>query len=301
MKPTLLVLAAGIGSRYGGLKQLDGVGPNGEPILEYSVYDAIRAGFGKLVFVIRPDFAADFKRLVAVKFAGRLPVEYVYQELSMLPEGFSVPPQRAKPWGTGQAILMAEPVIHEPFVSINADDFYGAAAFQTLAAYLSGLNSLAGSDYAMVGYILRNTLSEFGSVARGICRLQGDYLDSVVELTKIEQDGRAARYTDEGGQIHSLSGDELVSMNIWGFTPSVFGYLRELFVQFLQAYGQTEKAEFYIPMAVGDLVAQGRIRVKVLPSHEPWFGITYREDKPYVAKNVQDLIARNVYPKNLWG
>lgn len=300
MKPTLLILAAGIGSRYGGLKQLDGVGPNGETILEYSVYDALRAGFGKLVFVIRTDFAADFKRLVTSKFAGQVPIEYIYQELSMLPEGFHVPPQRTKPWGTGHAILLAEPAINAPFVAINADDFYGAAAFQMLSDYLSALPPLNASDYAMVGYVLRNTLSEYGSVARGICQLDGDYLRSVVELTRIEKDGQAARYTDDTGQVHPLSGDEIVSLNIWGFTPSIFGYLRELFIQFLQEHGHTEKAEFYIPTVVGTLVAQGRVRVKMLPSQDPWFGVTYREDKPYVTKNIQDLIAQNVYPEKLW-
>lgn len=300
MRPTLLILAAGIGSRYGGLKQLDGVGPNGETILEYSVYDALRAGFGKLVFVIRTDFAADFKRLVTSKFAGQVPIEYVCQELSMLPEGFHVPPQRAKPWGTGHAILIAEPAINEPFVAINADDFYGASAFQMLSDYLSALPSLNTSDYAMVGYVLRNTLSEHGSVARGICRLEGDYLRSVVEITRIEKDGQAAKYTDDTGQVHPLSGDEIVSLNIWGFTPSIFGYLRELFIQFLQEHGHTEKVEFYIPTVVGTLVAQGRVRVKVLSSQDPWFGVTYREDKPYVIKNIQDLIAQNVYPEKLW-
>lgn len=300
MRPTLLILAAGIGSRYGGLKQLDGVGPNGETILEYSVYDALRAGFGKLVFVIRPDFAAEFKRLVTSKFAGQVPIEYVYQELSMLPVGFHVPPQRVKPWGTGHAILIAEPAINEPFVAINADDLYGASAFQMLSDYLSALPSLSASDYAMVGYVLRNTLSEYGSVARGICQLDGDYLRSVVELTKIEKDGHAAKYTDDTGQVHPLSGDEIVSLNIWGFTPSIFGYLRELFIQFLQEHGHTEKAELYIPTVVGALVAQGRVRVKVLPSQDPWFGVTYREDKPYVIKNIQDLIVQNVYPEKLW-
>ena len=301
MKPTLLVLAAGMGSRYGGLKQLDGVGPNGEPILEYSVFDALRAGFGKLVFVIRPDFSADFKDKVTRKFADRAPIEYVYQDLSMLPPGFSLPPQRQKPWGTGHAILVCESVIQEPFVAINADDFYGAGAYRILGDYLSSLRDLSIPDYAMVGYILRNTLSDHGSVARGICQQQGDYLQSVTELTHIEKAGEVATHTTPDGQVHPLTGDEIVSLNIWGFTPAIFAQLRALFIEFLQAHIQEEKEEFFIPNVVGELIRRSEARAKVLPSQDPWFGFTYREDKPFVVENVQKLIDQGVYPNDLWG
>jgi UTP-glucose-1-phosphate uridylyltransferase len=300
MQPTLLILAAGVGSRYGGLKQLDGVGPYGEPILEYSVYDAIRAGFGKLVFVIRPDLADAFKEMVARTFGNKIPVEYVYQELAMLPAGFIVPSHRQKPWGTGHAILCAEGAIQEPFCAINADDLYGATAFQLVADYLKTARDTGLADYCMVGYLLRNTLSEFGSVSRGVCQHDGPYLQRVVEITKIEKEDSGAKYMDERGQMHHLSGDEIVSLNIWGFTPSIFDRLRELFIRFLQGRGQEEKSEFYIPTAVDALIAQGKARVRILPSQEPWFGVTYREDKPYVIKNIQKLIAQGIYPEKLW-
>ena len=289
-----------MGSRYGGLKQLDGVGPNEEPILEYSVFDALRAGFGKLVFVIRPDFAGAFKKKVTAKFADRVAVDYVYQDLHMLPEGYPVPPNRQKPWGTGHAILVAEDLIREPFVAINADDFYGAAAYGALGEYLSSIQDMAATDYAMVGYQLRNTLSEFGSVARGVCRQEGDYLQSIVELTNIEKEGDQARYTDADGQTHALSGDEIVSLNIWGFTPAIFDQLRHLFSQFLDAQGESEKGEFYIPEAVGALLRSRSARVKILPSQDPWFGVTYQADKPYVVERVRALIDQGNYPEHLW-
>ncbi|MGH7975427.1 MAG: nucleotidyltransferase family protein, partial [Limisphaerales bacterium] len=216
-KPTLLVLAAGMGSRYGGLKQIDPVGPGGETIIDYSIYDALRAGFGKLVFVIRRDLETPFKKIIGARFERKISVEYVFQELDSLPPGFSVPPHRAKPWGTGQAILMAAGVIREPFAAINADDFYGANSFRALAEHLRS----GGADYAMVGFILRNTLSKHGSVARGACCVGADgFLQSVTELTKIQKDGGDAKYTDAAGVMHRLAGDETVSMNMWGFTPT---------------------------------------------------------------------------------
>jgi UTP-glucose-1-phosphate uridylyltransferase len=301
MKPTLLVLAAGMGSRYGGLKQLDGVGPSGETILEYSVYDAIRAGYGKIVFVIRAEFAADFEAQVASKFANQIPVAYVHQTLDMLPPGFSVPPQRQKPWGTGQAILITEAVIKEPFVAINADDFYGADSFQRLGDHLTTLTDLTVTDYAMVGYTLRNTLSEHGSVARGICQQDGEYLQSIIERTQIEKVGNGATFTDAQGQTHPLSGDEVVSLNIWGFTPAIFAHLQQLFVEFLHAEGRSEKGEFYIPNAVGELIKRQQARVKVLSSQSPWFGVTYRDDKPRVQNSIQALVEQGIYPPNLWG
>ena len=295
--PALLVLAAGMGSRYGGLKQIDPVGPAGETLLDYSVYDALRAGFGKLVFVIRREIADEFKKAVGRRFEQRTRVEYVFQELDKLPPGFSPPPNRRKPWGTAHAILMAAEVVTEPFAAINADDFYGANSFRLLAEHLGA----GGPDYAMVGFILRNTLSEFGSVARGLCRVNKDaYLESVVELTKIEKDGDAARYTDADGQVHPLTGDETVSMNIWGFTPEIFGHLRRQMADFLAKYAHDEKAELYIPTAVNQLVGTGQARVKVQRTTDAWFGFTYHEDRPLVVEGIRKLVAQGKYPEKLW-
>jgi dTDP-glucose pyrophosphorylase len=296
-KPTLLVLAAGMGSRYGGLKQIDPVGPHGETIIDYSIYDALRAGFGKLVFVIRHDIEAPFKQTIGARFEVKIPVEYIFQELDSLPSEFLVPPHRTKPWGTGQAILAADGVIHESFAAINADDFYGANSFRVLAEHLRS----GGGDYAMVGFILRNTLSEHGSVARGVCRLGADeFLQGVTEITKIEKDGIGAKYTDAANVTHRLGGDETVSMNMWGFTPTLFGHLRGQFAAFLKKHGQEEKSEFYIPAVVNELITAKRERVKVLPTPDSWFGVTYREDHPRVIKSIRDLIARGDYPEKLW-
>ena len=296
-KPSLLVLAAGMGSRYGGLKQIDPVGPSGETIIDYSVYDAMRAGFGKIVFVIRRDLEGPFKEVVGSRFEKRLPVEYVFQELDKLPPGFSAPPARKKPWGTGHAILMAADAIREPFGAINADDFYGQNSFELLAKHLQS----GSPDYAMVGFILKNTLSEFGSVARGLCRTNAEgVLEQVTELTKIEKDNAAARYTDAAGNVHPLTGDEAVSMNMWGFTPALFPQLRDEMTAFLQKNLQEEKAEFYIPVAVNDLVAAGKARVRVLRTSDSWFGVTYREDRPRVVASVRALVSAGRYPEKLW-
>lgn len=301
MVPTLLVLAAGIGSRYGGLKQIDPVGPNGETIIDYSIYDAIRAGFGRLVFVIRHEIETDFKELIGKKFEGRLAVDYVYQELDMLPDNFTLPSQRVKPWGTGHAILVAAGAIHEPFAVINGDDFYGATSFQRLSDYLQITRDHDLANYAMVGFVLRNTLSEFGSVARGVCQVdEQNFLQHVVELTKIEKEGDRAKYTDAAGQIRPLTGNETVSMNMWGFTPSIFDHLRRQFIDFLRAHQDEAKAEFFIPTVVNTLVSQGQARVKVLSSQDSWFGITYQEDKPYVTRSIRHLINQGVYPEKLW-
>jgi NDP-sugar pyrophosphorylase family protein len=295
-KPTLLVLAAGMGSRYGGLKQIDPVGPNGETIIDYSIYDALRAGFGKLVFVIRHDFEQAFKEHVGARFEKRAPVEYVFQELDALPPGFSVPPGRAKPWGTTHAILMAENAVKEPFAAINADDFYGRQAYQVLAQHLTSVPA----DYAMVGFVLRNTLSEFGSVARGVSRVDGNnYLTSIVEMLKVEPEGNGAKNTGADGQITRLTGDEAVSMNFWGFTPAVFDQLRTQFAAFLKKSGREEKSECYIPATVGELVAAGQAKVKVLRTNDSWFGVTYREDRPRVVESIRRLIQRGVYPAKL--
>ena len=295
--PSLLVLAAGMGSRYGGLKQIDPVGPGGETIIDYSIYDALRAGFGKLVFVIRKDIEDAFRETVGSRFEDRIAVDYVFQSLEAVPPPFTVPAGRTKPWGTTQAILLAEDAIQEPFAAINADDFYGEQSYRELAGHLTS----GSSDYAMVGFILRNTLSDFGSVARGVCRVSPDGdLESIVELTKIEREGNGARDTDAQGNVTNLSGDEPVSMNMWAFTPAVFDQLRERFERFLEASGADLKAECYIPATVGELVRDGEARVKVLRTADSWFGVTYREDRPRVMESVRTLIARGVYPEKLW-
>ncbi|RPH79734.1 MAG: nucleotidyltransferase [Planctomycetaceae bacterium] len=300
MQPTMIVMAAGMGSRYGGLKQLDPVGPNGETIIDYSVYDTIRAGFGKIVFIIRRDIEQPFRETIGSRYEKRLPIAYAFQQLDTVPAGFVVPANRQKPWGTGQAVLITEPFIREPFAVINADDFYGFESFQALAGHLSRAN-LDATDYAMVGYTLRHTLSDHGSVSRGVCQITADgYLDRLRELTKIERFDNAARYTDDHGATHRLTGEEIVSMNMWGFTPAIYPQLRQAFSEFLQAQGQNEKAEFYIPSAVGQLVHQNQARVKVLPTDGAWFGITYREDKPAVIASLRALIARGDYPERLW-
>jgi NDP-sugar pyrophosphorylase family protein len=302
MTPTLLVLAAGMGSRYGGLKQIDAVGAHGEAIIDFSIFDAIRAGFGRVVFVIRHDIEAEFKQAIGSKFSDRLPVEYAYQELDLLPPGFVVPPTRKKPWGTAHAILAATGLIREPFAVINADDFYGAASFQTLADYLQQARDTATvADYAMVGFVLRNTLSEHGTVSRAICeRDEQGFLTAIVERTKIEKVGAAARYLDEAGQPHPLSGDELVSMNMFGFTPSVFELLQGEFHRFLRERIHDEKAEFFIPTPMNALIKAGRARMKVLSTTGEWFGITYREDKPTVVANIRRLVREGAYPERLW-
>ena len=286
-----------MGSRYGGLKQIDPVGPGGETIIDYSIYDALRAGFGKLVFVIRRDIEAQFKEIIGARFEKRVAVEYVFQELDKLPSGFAVPSGRTKPWGTTHAILMASDVIREPFAAINADDFYGAEGYHLLVQHLQS----GSANYAMVGFILRKTLSDFGSVARGVCRVNDDgSLQSVVELTKIEPDGTGAKDTSVAGQITKLTGDEAVSMNMWGFTPAVFAQLQKHFREFLEQKGSEAKSECYIPSTVNDLVVAGQARVRVLRTNDSWFGVTYREDRPRVVESIHRLIARGDYPEKLW-
>ncbi|MDB6019375.1 MAG: UDP-N-acetylglucosamine diphosphorylase/glucosamine-phosphate N-acetyltransferase [Pedosphaera sp.] len=295
-KRTLLILAAGMGSRYGGLKQVDPVGPCGETIIDYSVHDAIRAGFDQLVFVIRRDIEQAFCETIGRRFESRLAVKYVFQELDSLPAGEVVPPNRRKPWGTGHAILMAAEAIREPFGVINADDFYGAQSFQLLAAHLRPENL----NYAMVGFVLRNTLSEFGSVARGVCQLKGQQLEDVREIVGIEKNGSAARYKNGTGAFHSLTGDEIVSMNMWGFHPDIFAHLRQQFLDFLHLRGADEKAEFYIPSVVNNLIG-GRVKqVDMLPTISPWFGVTYREDRPFVTAGINQLVRQGEYPERLW-
>jgi hypothetical protein len=295
--PTLLVMAAGMGSRYGGLKQIDPVGPHGETLMDYSIFDAMRAGFGKVVYVIRKDIEAPFKETIGSKFEKRIPVDYVFQELDNIPAGFTVPQGRTKPWGTTQAVMMAEGAIHEPFAVINADDFYGAEGYQVLSRHLTS----GSPDYSMVGFVLRNTLSDFGSVARGVSRADSSgYLESVVELTKVERDGNGAKNTDPSGNVTPLTGDELVSMNMWGFTPAIFPQLRQRFRIFLENNGNDLKAEHYVPSAVNELVSSGQARVKVLRTNDAWFGVTYREDRPRVVNSIAALIEKGKYPEKLW-
>ena len=295
--PTLLVLAAGMGSRYGGLKQIEPVGPSGEAIIDYSVFDAIRAGFGKLVFVIRKDIEQAFKEFVGSRFEKHIQVEYVYQELDKIPAGFQVPEGRTKPWGTTQAVLMCDGVINEPFAMINADDFYGAESYRVLAEHLTS----GSDDYAMVGFVLRNTLSDFGTVARGVCQVSDSgYLTGIAEMTAISRDGNRARNTDSNGKSTSLTGDEPVSMNYWGFTPKIFPQLRGYFTEFLQQNGSDLKKECFIPNTVNDIIVAGQGKVRVLKSNDPWFGVTYREDHSHVVESIQRLVKEGKYPEKLW-
>ena len=306
MKPTLLMLAAGIGSRYGGLKQIDPVGPHGETIMDYSVYDAIRAGFGKLVFIIRRDIEDAFRAAIGSRFSDKITVEYAFQELDLLPEGYTVPLGRKKPWGTAHAVLAANGAVQEPFAVINCDDFYGAESFRILGQFLESLNDpnlpTVQAEYCMVGFTLSNTLSEHGSVSRGICTADPHgFLTHVVERTHIEQDGGSIFYMDGAGQKNLLSGAEIVSMNMWGFTPSIFAHLDHMFAEFLRAHGHEEKSEFFLPFAVNDLIAGNQARVTVLRSESSWFGVTYQEDKPIVQRSIRKLIAEGAYPEWLWG
>lgn len=301
MKPTLLILAAGMGSRYGGLKQLDAMGPSGEVVLDYSVYDAIRAGFGKVVFVIRRDFEEQFRNQIGAKFKDRIQVEYAFQELTDLPEGFTVPEGREKPWGTAHAVLAAESVIAEPFLMINADDFYGRDAFDKIARELTSAKAADGkSHYSMVGFYLKNTLSENGSVARGVCTTNPDgTLESVTEMTKIvpTADGAENQETDPPVK---LTGEEVVSMNFFGFDPDIFGRLRQSFRKFLEERGTELKSECYVPNEVDVYIKTGVADVRVLETTGKWFGVTYPEDKPDVIASIQALVDAGDYPASLW-
>ena len=300
MKPTILVLAAGIGSRYGGLKQLDGVGPNGETIMDYSIYDAIRSGFGKVVFVIRKDFEDDFRKLILSKYENHIAVDTVFQSLDKLPEGFNVPEGRAKPWGTNHAVLMGKGVIDEPFAVINADDFYGRDSFDALGKELS---LIAGkqNEYCMVGFRIGNTLSESGSVARGICETNKDgLLTSVVERTAVERIDGSIQFIDENGKKIVLDENTPVSMNMWGFTPDYFDYSEAYFKQFLLNNMGNLKSEFFIPLMVNELITKNTARVKVLDTTSKWFGVTYAQDRQGVVEKIQMLINAGEYPDKLF-
>lgn len=296
MKPTLLVLAAGMGSRYGGLKQMDGVGPHGEIIMDYSIMDAIRAGFGKAVFVIRHSFEQEFKaKINAAHFHNQIEVDYVFQELDKLPQGFTVPAGREKPWGTNHAILMAKEVIHEPFAIINADDFYGRDAFMVMGDYLKGLTGRQG-DYCMVGYRLENTLSENGTVSRGVCHTDAEgYLVGMTERTAIGHMEAGIAYKEADGSLHPLPADTTVSMNLFGFTPDYFDESDKLFVDFLKEHGQEMKSEYYIPFAVNTFISSGYAKVRVLKTAAQWFGVTYKEDRPMVVERLHKMHDEGIY------
>ena len=300
MKPTLFILAAGMGSRYGGLKQLDGLGPNGETIMDYSVFDAMRAGFGKVVFVIRKDFEEDFRRVVLSKYADHVPCEVCFQGIDCLPEGFTRNPERTKPWGTNHAVLMAKDLIHEPFMVINADDFYGKESFEVMAKFLLDVNGQHGK-YCMAGYRVGNTLSEHGTVSRGVCATDKmGYLTDVVERTAIESKNGHIVFPDENGNEVEIPFDTPVSMNMWGFTPEYFEYTEEAFKEFLKVSGQELKTEFYIPTLVNDLIKAGKATCQVLDTPAKWFGVTYADDRQMVVDKIQALVEAGVYPNKLF-
>lgn len=297
-KPTLLILAAGIGSRYGGLKQADGMGPGGETILEYSVFDAIRAGFGKVVFVIRRDIEEAFREVVGSKVERHIRTEYAFQEMSTGLDWLAEKPERSKPWGTGHAILSARDHIREPFVAINADDFYGPDAFQAIGDFLRG--ECSPSRYGMVAYRLNNTLSENGSVSRGVCSVDADgLLTDVVERTKIERFDNGIFFSDEAGR-HFLSDNTPVSMNFWGFHPTIFGEIESQFREFVLQNRDNPKSEFYIPKVVNTLIEAGKVQVRVLNSDSQWYGVTYPEDKNTVQSALAGMAAEEMYSVGLW-
>jgi UTP-glucose-1-phosphate uridylyltransferase len=306
---TLIIMAAGIGSRYGGLKQVDPVGPGGEIVIDYSIFDALQAGFNKVVFLIRPELEEVFHTKIGHKVARRVEIEYVYQSLTALPPGFEAPAGRQKPWGTGHAVLSCRKAVHTPFAAINADDFYGRSTFEVVAEYLRGLRPIHVEsqpgfiECCMAGFRLGNTLSEYGAVARGVCQVTGDgYLSGIQERTHIEREGSRARLREGDGEPSYLPIETTVSMNMWGFTPMIFPALQEQFALFLDKNaGNLSKIEFYLPEAVNALIQQQRARAKVLPTSEKWFGVTYPDDRPAVQAAIRQLISQGVYPGNLWG
>jgi hypothetical protein len=293
-------MAAGMGSRYGGLKQVETVGPNNATLLDYSIHDALKAGFGRVVFIIRRDFEKIFRDKVGRKWESKVPVSYAFQELDLLPNGFPVPPGRTKPWGTSHAIWSARREVHEPFAALNADDYYGPGSLKILSEYLSGSVRPDQPDYALVGYNLYGTLSDYGPVTRGVCEMGADgFLKRVVERLKIEKDGAKARAIEASG-IVPLDGTETASMNLWGFTPFLFGQLEEGLNDFLAARGQEEKSEYLIPRSVDAFLQAEKAKVKVLHTDDPWFGITYPNDLPVVKKDIAKLTAQGFYPELLW-
>jgi NDP-sugar pyrophosphorylase family protein len=301
MKPSLLILAAGMGSRYGSLKQIDGIGPSGEAIIDYSIYDAIRAGFQKVSFIIRESIEKEFREVFEKKLEGRIETEFIFQELDMVPPGVHYSPDRVKPWGTAHAVWVAKDHIDSAFVAINADDFYGSGSYKAMAEYLSGEDGGERMDFCMMGYRVGETLSEHGSVSRGVCQSKdGGFLASVVERTEISIEGDEIYFLDENRSKTSLNADILVSMNIWGFTPAVFDHLERAFTGFIGDNADKPKAELYIPDVVNELVSTGKARVRIIPATDKWFGVTYKEDKPMAVERIRSLIKQGVYPEKLW-
>jgi len=298
MKPTLLILAAGLGSRYGGIKQMDKIGPAGESIIDYSVFDAIRAGFGKVVFVLNKNIIDDFKGIYETRLKGKIQTEYILQELNNIPAGIEFNAERVKPWGTAHAVLVAKDVIKEPFAVINADDFYGKDAFKVLSEYLQSLSNNS-TDYSMVGYKLKNTLSENGSVSRGICSYETGFLTDVVERTNIYKKDNKVVF-EENETVLEIPEDSIVSMNFWGFSPKFFSQMENDFKKFIIENAKNLKAEFYIPLVANNLIKRNEARVKVLTSDAEWFGITYKMDKEETIKKVSQLVERGSYPPSLW-
>ena len=300
MNPTLLILAAGIGSRYGGVKQMDKVGPSGESIIDYSIYDAIRAGFGKVVFVINKKIEKDFKEIFNRKLKGKIETDYVLQEINNVPEGIKYSSERVKPWGTAHAVLVAKDKIHEPFVVVNADDFYGAGSYKLIKEFFNDINPEM-PQYCLAGYKLSSTLSEFGSVSRGICSVDiEDFLSAVVERTDIQKLNNSIGYEDSNGNWDILPDDTPVSMNIWGFTPSIFKFLEFYFKDFISKNAGNPKAEFFIPAVINDLIKTSKATVRMLRSKDQWFGVTYKDDKHKTIEKIRKLVEQGDYPKNLW-
>ena len=300
VKPTLLVLAAGMGSRYGGLKQIDALGPNGETIIDYSIYDAIRAGFGKVVMVIRKSIEDDFKQVFSKKYSGKIEIEYVLQEIEYVPKGVSYNLERVKPWGTAHAVMMADGVINEPFCVINGDDFYGMDAFKQMATFLAQQKN-DSFHFCMIGYHLAHTLSDYGFVSRGVCETDSSHmLLQVTETTQIKRIGSVICYKDAQEVNHPLPEDKIVSMNFWGFTPAFFEELKISFENFIRDNGNNLKSELYIPTVLSKLIDEKKATVKVLSSSAEWFGVTYQEDRSYVAERLKKLTEKGVYPSPLW-
>jgi NDP-sugar pyrophosphorylase family protein len=301
LQPTLLILAAGMGSRYGSLKQVDRFGPAGETIVEYSLFDALRAGFGDIVFVIRREFLDDFRNIILKRVMHKAHIRFAFQELDLLPHGFSLPPDRVKPWGTGHAVLSASGLIQTPFAVINADDFYGAESYKIIYDFLSKRSSANKEEYCLVDYQLSNTLSESGAVSRGVCRIdEDDYLVEITEHKKIGRSGPLITGTTDGTDQVTFTGNERVSMNLAGFTPSFFKVLENRFNDFLKTKGHDNSAEFYLPAAMNDAIHSGIARVKVLSTPEKWFGVTYREDREMVMNSLNKLVENGTYPRDLW-
>lgn len=303
MKPTLVILAAGMASRYGSMKQTDGFGPNGETIIEYSIYDAIKAGFGKVIFVIKEEFAENFKGIFEPKLNGKIETDYVFQTFDLKPFGIDIEIERAKPWGTAHAVLAARDAVKEPFCVINADDFYGRESYQKMSDFLT--KEVNDQEFSMIGYQIDKTLSEHGSVSRGVCEVDGDgNLTEIHERTKVffkaGEKGEKSIVFEENEQEFPLKADTRVSMNFWGFTPKIFNYSAELFKEFALANKENPKSEFFIPLVAEKLIKNKQASFKVIPTQNQWFGVTYAEDKPFVQENIDKLVAEGVYPSKLW-